>query len=68
MRTIVQCPTCKAVKFLTVEGKKTFWQPLTETEFIAFEIVQSSNTLQILVGEIYAEHILCDCCNHAIEN
>lgn len=68
MRTVVQCPTCKAVKFMLVKDKKVIWQPLTETEFIAFEILLSSDNLQILVGDITANHELCEHCTHSIEN
>lgn len=62
MKTIVQCPTCKAIKFLTTKDEKVFWQPLTEPEFIAFEIMQSSQTLQIIVEDIHASQCLCPEC------
>lgn len=62
MKTIVQCPTCKAIKFIVVETKKEIWRPLTPSEFMAFEIMQSSETLQIIVEDVYASPCLCPIC------
>lgn len=68
MKKIVQCPNCKALKFMEVETEKIIWTPLTINEQIAIEELASSSTLMVVTGqiEIIAEN--CTTCYSQIFN
>lgn len=58
MKTVVQCPDCKALKFRS-STRGVFWQHLCEDEQIAFDVILSSPALQVIAGQVKVDVELC---------
>lgn len=68
MKTIIQCPHCRALKFVEIETKKIFWVPLRSNELLALHTIMSSSTLMVVTGEIKIIAETCPDCYSQIFN